>query len=212
MLFFITGASGSGKSACIPGLRDQLNDYVVHDFDEVEVPADADTLWRQRTTEYWISRAIENQHKGKDTVICGGAVYGEILASPSITLIDRFAACLLDCADALRIKRVRGRGNDINMDMLCWSAWLRVHAVDPTWSPEVITKGGYDLMKWERWSHWQEGDIRWRQPVIDTTGRKLTEINADLIRWIHHETASEYPPPLGSQEADSPEDRLSQDG
>ena len=169
MLFFVTGASGSGKSACIPGLRDQLGDYAIHDFDEVDVPEDADTHWRQQTTEYWISRAIEYQHMGRDTIICGGAVYGEILASPSITQINRFAACLLDCDDLLRIDRVRRRGNPIGMDMLCWSAWLRVHAADPTWCPEVITNGGCSLMQWQRWSHWQKGDPRWRQPVIDTS-------------------------------------------
>ncbi|MEX0943561.1 MAG: hypothetical protein WD002_13565 [Pseudomonadales bacterium] len=185
MLLFVTGASGSGKTAVIPGLRKRLPEFDVHDFDERGVPEEADPRWRQEQTEYWISKAIENQRLGKDTVICGGAVYGEILACPSISQIDHLGVCLLDCADIVRLDRLRKfRKQAPRMDMLTWSAWLRVHAVDPTWCPEVITRNSYSSMKWENWLEWQRDDPRWQEEIIDTTGKKVEQITVQVVRWI----------------------------
>lgn len=185
MLLFVTGASGSGKTAVIPGLRKRLPEFDVHDFDERGVPAEADTRWRQEQTEYWISRAIENQRLGKDTVICGGAVYGEILACPSIVQINQLGVCLLDCADIVRLDRLRKfRHESPDLHMLTWSAWLRVHAVDPTWCPEVITKDSYSSMRWENWRDWQRDDPRWQEEIIDTSGKKIDQITGEVVRWI----------------------------
>lgn len=192
MLLFVTGASGSGKTVCIPGLEKRLPEFDIHDFDERDVPSDADARWRQKETEYWINRGIENQRLGKDTVICGGAVYGEILACPSIHQIEDLAACLLDCDDIVRIDRLRHRGNEPGMDMLAWAAWLRVHAVDPTWCPEVIMKNSYDLMNWDNWLGWERGDPRWRQEIINTTGKKIDQITAEIAKWIETEVAASY--------------------
>ena len=67
MLYLVTGASGSGKTACLNKLRVLSADVSWHDFDDVGVPTDADKVWRQRTTEYWLKRAIQNQSNGRDT-------------------------------------------------------------------------------------------------------------------------------------------------
>ena len=185
MLLFVTGASGSGKTAVIPGLKKRFPEFSVHDFDERNVPATGDNRGRQEQTEYWISRAIENQHLGKDTIVCGGAVYGEILACPSIHQIDRLAVCLLDCDDIVRLDRMRKHGRtEPDMEILTWAAWLRVHAVDPTWCPGMITAGSYASMHWENWRGWQRGDPRWQQSVIDTGGKKIGQITTEVIRWI----------------------------
>lgn len=201
MLFFVTGASGSGKTACIPGLRKRFPEFDIHDFDERDVPVDAGTRWRQQQTEYWINKGIENQRLGKDTVICGGAVFGEILACPSIQQIDDLAVCLLDCSDSVRVDRMRRLGTDEpTMEMLSWAAWLRVHAVDPTWCPEVIMQDSYDLMNWDNWRGWSRGDPRWREPIIDTTGKKIDQITAAVARWIESEIQSSY------QEVDKPDE------
>ena len=79
------------------------------------------------------------------------AVFGEILACPSIQQIEGLGVCLLDCDDGERITRVRHRGGTATMEMLTWSAWLRVHAKEPEWYPEVITKQGYSRMEWQNW-------------------------------------------------------------
>ena len=130
MLLFVTGASGSGKTVVIPGLRKKFPEFSVHDFDERYTPDPGDNRGRQEQTEYWISIAIENQRLGKDTIVCGGAVYGEILACPSIHQIDHLAVCLLDCSDLVRIERLRRHGGAPDMALLSWAAWLRVHAVE----------------------------------------------------------------------------------
>lgn len=185
MLLFVTGASGSGKTAVIPGLLKKFVEFSVHDFDERNAPSEGDNRGRQEQTEYWINIAIENQRLGKDTIICGGAVYGEILACPSIHQIDHLAVCLLDCADSVRIDRMRKHvGVEPDMNTLSWAAWLRVHAVDPTWCPEVITRDSYASMRWDNWSTWQRGDPRWQQSIIDTTGKKIAQITSEVIRWI----------------------------
>src|SRR5437764_13624626 len=52
-------------------------------------------------------------------------------ASPSIDRVDAWYACLLDCDDVTRVDRLRQRGtHGLDMHMLCWAAWMRVHAVD----------------------------------------------------------------------------------
>src|SRR3712207_5620668 len=100
MLFFVTGANGSGKTSCIPALARFLPTFAIHDFDEVHVPENPDAIWRQQTTEFWIETYIEKyQSSDRHAVVSGGAVFGEIHASPSIEYVDRWHACLLDCDD-----------------------------------------------------------------------------------------------------------------
>ena len=184
MLIFVTGASGSGKTAVIPGLTKTFPEYVVHDFDERVQHEKFGPKKRQEQTEFWINKAIENQNIGKDTIVCGGAVYGEILACPSIKQIESLAVCLLDCSDLERLERVRRSDKTPSMDMLTWSSWLRVHAVNPEWHPHVITEQGYNLMHWENWRGWRFGDERWRVTVIDTSGKKIEQIVGLVTKWV----------------------------
>ena len=84
----------------------------------------AGTVWRQETTEYWLQQALVHQVEARDTMICGGAVLGEVLACPSALKINGISACLLDCADAVRIDRLRASGKrGAAQGMLNWAAW-----------------------------------------------------------------------------------------
>lgn len=48
-LYFIAGASGSGKTAIIPHLKELWGKRIaVYDFDEIGVPKDADTKMASR--------------------------------------------------------------------------------------------------------------------------------------------------------------------
>lgn len=190
MLLFVTGARGSGKTAVIPGLTKKFPEYSVHDFDERGTRDDSSPRERQEQTEYWINKSIENQRLGQDTIICGDAVFGEILACPSISQIEGLAVCLLDCSDVERIDRVLEFGGKPTMEMLGWSAWLRVHSVDPEWYPQVITKQGYSLMQWDNWQGWQRGDKRWQVTIIDTSGKKIDQIVGAVTRWVSGVQAS----------------------
>ena len=188
MLYLVTGASGSGKTACLDILRQRNPQVVWYDFDEVGVPANADKRWRHRTTEYWLERAIENQAKGLDTCINGNIILGEVLACPSAPEINGLAVCLLDCADVVRIDRLRARGsNGANMEMLCWAAWQRMHAVDPQWYQNTIRDDGATEMHWERWEDWEKGDARWQTHVLDTTTLTIEEVAESILRWMNQE-------------------------
>src|SRR4051812_13992889 len=110
MMFFVTGASGSGKSACLMPLSQLRPELRCYDFDDGGVPAGADKPWRQRRTEQWVVKGLQHQAAGLDTVVCGNAVPGEILACPSARRLAGLRLCLLDCYDVVRIDRLRGRG------------------------------------------------------------------------------------------------------
>ncbi len=185
MVLFVTGASGSGKTACMPDLARLLPGVALHDFDEVGVPPDADKVWRQESTEAWLRRGIELAREGRPLVVCGGAVPGEVLACPSAPEAGPVAMCLLDCGDVARIDRLRSRGtHGCTQDTLNWAAWQRVHAVDPGWRPDVIREGAAPGMRWERWASWQRGDPRWRVEVVDTTALPLAEVAARVAAWV----------------------------
>jgi hypothetical protein len=186
MLFYITGANGSGKTSCIPALAHLLPNFAIHDFAEVGVPANPDALWRQETTEFWARTYVQKyQAHGRHAVICGEAVFGEIWASPSIDQVDACHACLLDCDDITRVDRLRGRATyGPDMHILCWAAWLRVHSVDPGWCPEVIQAKSHPAMRWDRLANCKRGDPIWHQEIIDTTHLTVEEVASAIEAWI----------------------------
>ncbi len=186
MIFFVTGASGSGKTACMPYLRQLLPEVMFYDFDAVGVPPQAGVAWRQQTTEHWLQQAIVHQAELLDTVVCGGALLGEILACPSAPEVNGIAVFLLDCADVVRIDRLRSRGtHGATQDMLNWAAWQRLHAVDPQWRPDVIQQQSAPGMLWARWAGWQRGDPRWQVWLMDTTAPSPKEVAERIADWVH---------------------------
>jgi hypothetical protein len=188
MLFFITGASGSGKSTCLPLLMSEAPEIAWHDFDEVGVPSPCPPEWRAQTTEHWIRTAIENQAQGqKDTAILGGAILGEVLACPSAEkVVGGIAVLLLDCDDVTRIRRLRARGwGGDTQDMLSWAAWQRMHAVDPQWHLQTIRHpNAWDALRWETWEGWEEGDPRWRVTTLDNSHLTPSETAARILAWM----------------------------
>ncbi len=203
MLFFITGASGAGKSACLEGLKAVHPDIAWYEFDSVGVPAPCPPAWRAKTTEHWIRVAIANQQPGQgrlDTGIVGGAIPGEVLACPSAPeVLGGVRFLLLDCHDVTRIDRLRARGmGGDTQDMLSWAAWQRVHTVDPQWRPDVIRSAkAWDGMRWERWADWQRGDQRWTVAIIDNTHLSVPETVAAVSSWLTQHRGPGRPPAPG---------------
>ncbi|GAA0501443.1 hypothetical protein Ade02nite_96910 [Paractinoplanes deccanensis] len=161
----------------------------MHDFDEIGVPAGANTAWRQRSTEEWIQRVLRYQAEGLDVLLTGQSPLGEVLASPSATALDGIAACLLDVADRVRRHRLDNRDPgkwdaDAKRSFLGWARWHRGHAVDPRHQPEVITAAGWQSMRWSRWNTWSATDRRWTVRIIDTTERSVEQTAADVGQWI----------------------------
>ena len=198
VLFLLFGSSGSGKTFTLKTLRERLPELAIHDFDEIGVPAGADTSWRHRTTEEWVQRALHYQAEGVDLVLGGNTPLGELLATPSADGLDGIAACLIDCDDETRVARLQARGSEWlsrsgNVDFrgyLGWAEWMRQHAADPTWQPEVIrVEATMSEMRWERWSGWSADDPRWCVRVIDTSRLPVERVADELTRWIEEERA-----------------------
>jgi hypothetical protein len=190
VLFLLFGASAAGKTSALDELQGRVEDLAIHDFDELGVPPGAGRRWRHRSNEAWLRRALVYQAQGTDILLAGQTPLGELLATPSAPLLEGVAACLLDCDDETRSGRLQARGPGDVGDHLNWAAWMRGHAVDPGWRPEVIiTDDGLPELEWTRWSGWSKGDPRWRVHVIDTTTLPVAEVAAELVEWIETERA-----------------------
>jgi hypothetical protein len=197
MFFLLFGSSASGKTVVLDSLRGRLTRMAIHDFDEVGVPSGADTAWRHRANERWVRRAIGYQGEGLDVLLACQTPLGELLATPSAPRLESISACLLDCDDRTRIDRLRTRGNEWRAraavdlaDSLAWARWMRGHAADPRWHPEVIQLDATsDEMFWSRWSQWRAGDPRWRIHVIDSSHLTMEVVAAALAAWVEEERA-----------------------
>ena len=195
MLFLIFGSSAAGKTYVLNQLRSRSPELAIHDFDEIEVPENADAAWRQRANEAWIKRALEYQHRGTDVVLAGQTPFGEFLASPSSPRLEAISACLLDCSDDVRLERLRRRGAGWRArvpgeldDYVNWAAWMRGHASDPEFMTYVIRQEASPAdMRWDRWSDWKCGDPRWRVRIIDTSTLPVEQLAAELLGWIESE-------------------------
>ena len=193
MLFLIMGASGSGKSSALTGLKQQRPDIDWRDFDDAP-KRPTNTAERQLATEYWLQVTAQNQAKGVSTGIAGTIVFGEMLACPSASEIEGVHALLLDCADVARINRIRARdgaaASCASQEMLCWAAWLRMHASDPHWRQDVIQSQGAPEMNWSSWSSWHAEDARWKVDVLDNSSLSVEETTGALVAWTNKRSIS----------------------
>lgn len=182
-LYFIGGASGSGKTSVIPYLKEILKEFAIHDFDDIGVPPNADKKWRQESTEKWVQKLLA---EGKDACLLGQIVLGEILSCPSAKQINKVNFCLLDVSDFERIQRLKKRntyGTDQNM--LNWSAWLRVHHQDPQWAMHVIQESSSEIMDFSRLSQSTSYEKLANVTIFDTTNLALHEVAEKIADWIN---------------------------
>lgn len=212
-LYFIGGASGSGKTAVMPHLKKLLGDGIaVYDFDDIGVPEGADKKWRGESTEKWLQKLLS---EGKDACLLGQIVLGEILSCPSAKHIDKINFCLLDVSDFERIGRLKTRlrhgsgGQERNTDlstearraqvdqnMLNWAAWLRMHHQDPEWTPHVIQEDAADIMDFTRLSTLKSYEEVANIKILDTTNHALHEVAVQLVDWVNHTENTEHSQPI----------------
>ncbi len=157
-IFFITGTSGSGKSTIKELLQSKFckESYVVYDFDENGVPANADASWRQKTTDYWLKKAYENSLKSKSTIICGVSVPLEIMNSvnkPDLPIYFGF----LKIDDDVIISRLKQR----------------------SWNDQLIQDN-------INWAHYLEAEVNKHKDhlIIDCSAITPEEITKQIIVWI----------------------------
>lgn len=187
-VYFVAGASGSGKTAIMSDLKKILGDTVsVCDFDDIGVPEGADKKWRQESTEKWLQKLLR---ENKDTCLLGQIVLGELLACPSAKLIDKVNFCLLEVSDFERIQRLKKRntyGTDQNM--LNWSSWLRIHHQDPQWMQHVLKEDcwdGLDFSSWDQLTNWaSKANVK----NLDTTGLSINQVAESVVGWINEKNS-----------------------
>ena len=184
MILLLTGASGGGKTHVMPYIKSILPDACVRDSDDLGIPGDK--AGRQERLEDWVKEAIRLQSVDISLVLCCQAPFGELLACPSAHKLDGLGCCLLDCHDHVRIDRLRRRGDNCGtLEMLSWSSWHRMHAVDPQWRQDVIRDDSWDGMRWENWISWPKGDPRWNVQIVDTSfldGEAIAEQLATALK------------------------------
>ena len=183
-LYFIAGASGSGKTAIMSDLKKILWDSIaVYDFDDIGVPEGADKKWRQESTEKWLQKLLSED---KDACLLGQIVLGEILACPSAKQIDKLNFYLLDVSDFERIQRLKKRNTfGVDQNMLNWSSWLRMHHQDPQWMQHVLKEdcwSGLDFSVWDQLVNWDSKAI---VKALDTTGLTINQVTKSVADWIN---------------------------
>lgn len=182
-LYFIGGASGSGKTAVMPHLKELLGDGIaVYDFDDIGVPEGADKKWRGESTETWLQKLLS---EGKDACLLGQIVLGEILSCPSAKHIDKINFCLLDVSDFERIGRLKKRNTyGADQNMLNWAAWLRMHTRDPQWAQHVIQEDAASIMDFTKLSALKSYEEVATIKILDTTDLALHEVAVELADWV----------------------------
>jgi hypothetical protein len=131
-IFFITGASGTGKSTLKFNLdilySSDSSLFDIHDFDEGDVPKNTNAYWRQERTNHWMSLAVKNAKKNLITIICGVSVPLEVLGGsefvPNIPIHFGF----ISVSSAIHKKRLFARywSAQLVKSDLNWSAVLRM--------------------------------------------------------------------------------------
>ena len=181
-MFFILGASGSGKSAVSKIL--DLPQYTLIDFDNIGVPANADTPWRQSATEKWLSTILNNYD---ETLTClfGQMVLGEILACPSASKISQINICFLDCNDQMRIQRLKNCSHStMDQNLLNWASWLRIHHFNPQWEQQVIIEHHdtqLDFSVWDQETSWLNLATIY---FCDTSHMAIPAVASEISRWV----------------------------
>lgn len=182
-LFFVAGASGSGKTSILKNLQEVLGgSFAVYDFDDIGIPENADTKWRQESTEKWLQKLLSN---GENACLLGQIVLGEILACPSARKMGKINFCLLDVSDFERIQRLKKRNTyGADQNMLNWASWLRMHHQDPQWAQHVLKEDCWKNLDFSSWDTLQSWDSLAHVRLIDTTKLSVSEVAATVARLI----------------------------
>lgn len=188
MFFLVTGASGAGKST--------VRRLVEKEFEGALETAELATLgvtpewniaWRHRMVERVVRLALRAQDEGRPFLLCGDPVPpGELFAVPSADQLDEVAVCLLDISADAQRARLNARGDDPTLlpRHAAFADWMRKHAADPGYRPEVIMQDAWEEMHWDRWVGRPEANELWDAHVIDTSARTPRETASLVASWI----------------------------
>ena len=191
MLFLLSGASCSGKKTIAPLVAQRAKHLVSHHEGEILA---LNRRERMANMERWLETAAAYEAKGNDLLLLAASPLGEVLASPAAPELSAIAACLLDCHDHERSRRLAKRPVDprwpFGMDTLCWAAFHRMHAIDPRFEQRVLREPDDSRYQWSRWTSWTRDDPRWRVEYVDTTSQTIEETAEIVTRWVERTRAN----------------------
>jgi dephospho-CoA kinase len=135
-LFFITGASGSGKTTTIKKLEEiDLPDIKYCYFDSIGVPSPEEMIkefgsgenWQKAKTQEWVQKIQDTMLSKADVVFDGQMRPIFIEEACKACNLASYEVILFDCNDDERKKRLIGRGHaDLaNEQMMNWARHLR---------------------------------------------------------------------------------------
>jgi hypothetical protein len=163
--------------------------------DVVPVPRALTLAWRQRATEAVVCHALKLQKDGRHLLLAGDPVVaGEVLAAPSADRLDGIAVCLLDAARDAQAARLVARGDDpaLLVHHVAFAEWMREHAADPHHRLEVLQTDGWEEMRWERLSRFDETGS-WAMHVLDTSSLTAAAVATELLAWCRRALAGQAP-------------------
>ena len=182
------GASGAGKSTVRANVAPAMAPAIdcVELRDVVSVPVSPTIARRQRATEAAVRRAVALQREGRHLLLSGDPVAaGEVLAAPSASMLDAVAVCLLDVSAEAQAARLAHRGDDPTLlpHHHAFADWMRGHAHSPRHMPHVLSAGGWDEMRWDRWADLDTDYEGWIMEILDTTMLSADQVAAGIMDW-----------------------------
>jgi dephospho-CoA kinase len=143
-IFFITGASGVGKTTLVKKLKDKYSSYdnweFLH-FDSVGIPKREEMIekfgsgenWQKETAYEWIKKII-TEYNDKDVIIFEGQVNLKfIIDGFTKNSFSNYEIVLIDCNEEVMFSRLiheRKKPELANNDMKNWLGFLRKQAHD----------------------------------------------------------------------------------
>jgi GTPase SAR1 family protein len=143
-IFFITGASGVGKTSLVKGLKNKYSkndDWVFLHFDDIGVPVLEEMVkkfgsgenWQEEMTYKWIGKML-NEYQNKDVVIIEGQVNLKFIQDGfSQEGFSNYEIVLIDCNEEIMGRRLAYERNQpelLHEDMRNWLQYLRNQAND----------------------------------------------------------------------------------
>jgi hypothetical protein len=101
------------------------NHFEVYDFDEINVPLNADAAWRKKATAQWLIKARENGRHGKSTVVCGVSVPSEALNCSLNPHLPTYFGFIKICDETIRARLLlRNWNKQLIQDNINWAHYL----------------------------------------------------------------------------------------
>lgn len=141
-IFFLSGASGVGKTSIVENLKAHYhssNDYAFLHFDSIGIPSPEEMIkqagsgekWQELTTYRWLEK-ITVEYQDKKIVVIEGQVNLDFIEAACHKFeIVRYFIVLIDCDWRTMQERLvynRQQPDLVNQDMRNWATFLRKQA------------------------------------------------------------------------------------